>query len=68
MGRRKRFERDTRRAIVGNVRRYVLLLVLLVARMTTRLRHRPTAEEEDAAALKLGPGMELSLCVLRSLG
>lgn len=24
--------------------------------MTTRLRHRPAGEEEDAAALKLGPG------------
>src|SRR5258705_3157709 len=27
------------------------------SKMTTRLRHRPQAEEEDAAALKLGPGM-----------
>lgn len=24
--------------------------------MTSRLRHRPQTEEEDAAALKLGPG------------
>ena len=25
--------------------------------MTTRLRHRPQNEDEDAAALKLGPGI-----------
>ncbi|KAF7982569.1 hypothetical protein HWV62_27563 [Athelia sp. TMB] len=29
---------------------------LFVWTMTTRLRHRPTIEDEDAAALKLGPG------------
>jgi DNA-directed RNA polymerase II subunit RPB4 len=25
--------------------------------MTTRLRHKPQTEEEDASALKLGPGV-----------
>lgn len=29
--------------------------------MTTRLRHRPQTEEEDASALKLGPGQKVSI-------
>ncbi|KAJ3930396.1 MAG: HRDC-like protein [Lentinula lateritia] len=34
--------------------------------MTTRLRHRPTGEEEDAAALKLGPEFNNAGCLLIS--
>ncbi|KIY53392.1 hypothetical protein FISHEDRAFT_63397 [Fistulina hepatica ATCC 64428] len=34
--------------------------------MTTRLRHRPQAEEEDASALKLGPEFNNAGCLLIS--
>ncbi|KAJ3745305.1 HRDC-like protein [Lentinula detonsa] len=34
--------------------------------MATRLRHRPTGEEEDAAALKLGPEFNNAGCLLIS--
>ncbi|KAA1469015.1 hypothetical protein DENSPDRAFT_834534 [Dentipellis sp. KUC8613] len=34
--------------------------------MTTRLRHRPNAEEEDASALKLGPEFNNAGCLLIS--
>lgn len=34
--------------------------------MTTRLRHRPNAEEEDASTLKLGPGTLLCSRVSQS--
>lgn len=36
-------------------------------RMTTRLRHRPQTEEEDASALKLGPGTHLSYSDARTV-
>ncbi|KZT27922.1 hypothetical protein NEOLEDRAFT_70694 [Neolentinus lepideus HHB14362 ss-1] len=34
--------------------------------MTTRLRHRPQAEEEDASVLKLGPAFNNAGCLLIS--
>jgi DNA-directed RNA polymerase II subunit RPB4 len=36
----------------------------ILSTMSARLRHKPAHEEEDAAALKLGPGLNTSVFFL----
>ena len=42
-------------------------ITILCRIMTTRLRHRPQTEEEDASALKLGPGTTWLIHCIRAI-